>query len=435
MVDEAKAVYSHFKGEYKSQAMVWNFPSGATIAFSAIGSDDDLGSWQGSQLVRALVDECADKWTEKQVLFLLSRLRSAHSKIHPQLILSCNPDIDSFLKNWVDFCLDPDTGVPIEGTENRIRWFVTLENRVLWGDSPEDCFEQHGKPRGMIFAHGITEAEIEAYPQDKLSLLFMPKSFRFIPTGVFDNPYLLPPRNNSYLPNLLSQPHVNQLKFLHGSWTAKESSTGYFKREWVGVVDSPPNVVTGRVRNWDFAASEAPTGLSASRNPDWTAGVKMSRDKMGIYYIEGVERFQARTDKVLKTVIEVSHNDGVDECTVGIPTDPGASGRTAAAFYLRVLAEHGVSARTKVVSGHSSKFSAFKPLCALAEGGSLRIVGRGDWQDAFFTELENFEEGNRNQKDDQVDAASGAFAMLARQVTLPTFHIPDLSQSSPIPKI
>ena len=52
-------------------------------------------------------------------------------------------------------------------------------------------------------------------------LLFIPKSFRFIPTNVFDNPYLLPPKNNSYLANLLAQPRVNQLKYLHGSWTAK----------------------------------------------------------------------------------------------------------------------------------------------------------------------------------------------------------------------
>lgn len=433
LIDESKEVYKDFKGEYKSQAMLWQFPSGATIAFSAIGSDDDLGSWQGSQLVRALVDECADKWTEKQILFLLSRLRSAHSKIHPQLILSCNPDINSFLKNWVDFCLDPDTGVPVEGTESRIRWFATLDNKVYWADSPEECFELHGKPRGMIYAHGINEAELEKYPKDKLALLFMPKSFRFIPTGVFDNPYLLPPRNTSYLPNLLSQPHVNQLKFLHGSWTAKESSTGYFKREWVQRVDFPPNVVTARCRAWDFAASEAST--TSSHVPDWSVGVKMSRDKFGIYYIEDVVRFQARTDKVLKTVVETAVLDGLDNCDVVIPVDPGAAGKSAAQYYMKTLAEHGVAVRTKGTTGHSSKLTRFKPLCAMAESGCLRVVGSGDWQDEFFAELENFEDNNRKQKDDQVDAASDAFVMLARTVTIPTFSVPVISQASPIPRI
>ena len=47
LIDESKALYSQFGGIYKAQAKVWQFPSGATIAFSAIATDEDLGSWQG----------------------------------------------------------------------------------------------------------------------------------------------------------------------------------------------------------------------------------------------------------------------------------------------------------------------------------------------------------------------------------------------------
>jgi predicted phage terminase large subunit-like protein len=430
LIDESKQVYRDFGGVYKSQAMKWIFPSGAEVSFSAISCDDDLGSWQGSQLVRALVDEAADKWTEKQVLFLLSRLRSAHSKIHPQLILTCNPDINSFLKSWVDFCLDPDTGVPVEGTENRVRWFIVIDNKAHWADSPEEVFEKYGKPRNMIYAHGLTEEEMNSYsPQERLRLC-MPKSFRFLPTGVFDNPYLLPPRNNSYLPNLLAQPYVNQLKYLHGSWTAKEAAGGYFKREWTPIVDYPPENPISRVRSWDFAASEESV---ANPNPDWTAGVKMSRDKYGIYYIEHVERFRARTDKVLKEVIDVAKSDGLDECGVTIPKDPGAAGATANAFYIRTLAEAGVAAKSCTISGHSGKVTRFKPFAALAESGSVRVV-RGDWNDAFFNELEEFD-GSRGKKDDQVDAVSDAFATLARQLQMPTIVIPSLEQPSPIPTV
>lgn len=433
LIDESKDVYPDFKGEYKSQAMVWKFPSGATIAFSAIASDDDLGSWQGSQLVRACIDEVGDKWTESQFLFLLSRLRSAHSKIHPQLIATCNPDVNSFLKRWVDYSLDPVTGVPVPGTENRIRWFVTLENKVLWADSPEECFELHGKPRGMVYARGISEEEVLSYPKEKASLLFMPKSFRFIPTGVFDNPYLLPPRNNSYISNLLSQPYVNQLKFLHGSWTAKESSSGYFKRDWVQRVDSKPVDPVACVRAWDFAATEP--SVTSKDIPDWTVGVKMSRDRFGIYYIEDVVRFQARTDTVLKRVVETALADGLDECDVCIPVDPGASGKVAAQYYQRVLAEEGVCVKTKPISGHSSKLTRFKPLCALAESGSLKIVGHPEWEEDFFAELENFEDNNRKQKDDQVDAASDAFSIIAKGITLPTMQLNQLVKTSPIPTI
>lgn len=430
LIDESKAVYREFGGDYKTQAMRWDFPSGSQVSFSAIASDDDLGSWQGSQLVRALIDEAADKWTEKQVLFLLSRLRSAHSKIHPQLILTCNPDINSFLKSWVDFSLNPETGVPVEGTENRVRWFIVIDNKAHWADSPEECYEMYGKPRGMIYAHGMTEEDMLKYSGAERLRLCMPKSFRFIPTGVFDNPYLLPPRNTSYLANLLAQPYVNQLKYLHGSWTAKEAGSGYFKREWVPIVDYPPTNPISRVRSWDFAASEVSV---SNPNPDWTAGVKMSRDKFGIYYIEDVNRFRSRTDKVLKTVAEVALADGLDECQVTIPKDPGAAGNTANAFYIRTLAEVGVAAKSCTVSGHSGKITRFKPFAALAESGSVRLV-KGDWNEAFLMELEAFD-GSRNIKDDQCDAVSDAFATLSRQLQLPTFAVPTLEQASPIPKL
>ena len=433
LIDESQAVYKPFGGTWGSQKKLWTFPSGASIAFSAIASDDDLGSWQGSATTRFLIDECADKWTEKQVLFLLSRLRSAHSKIHPQLIMSCNPDINSFLKSWVEYCLDEDTGVPLEGTENRIRWMVSLDNKVYWADSAEECFELHGKPRDMIYASDFTSEQLAAFPKDKLSKLFMPKSFRFIPTGVFDNPYLLPPRNTDYLPNLLSQPYVNQLKYLHGSWTARETGSMYFNRQWTPIVEFPPINPTSRVRAWDFASEEK----TNSNNPDWTAGVKMSRDRMGIYYIEDVVRDRVTTDKVLKMVIDTAKQDGLDDCDVVIPLDPAAAGKTAVYFYLKVMAEHGVAAKTKPVGTQASKLTRFRPLCALAEAGSLRVV-KGDWNEQFFLELEGFSGEAKIQKmlkDDQVDAASDAFATLARQVTIPTFSLPNMTQASIIPTI
>ena len=434
LIDESKNVYPHFtKIPYKTQAKLWEFPSGATIGFSAISCDDDLGSWQGSQLTRILIDEAADKWTEKQVLFLQSRLRTVGSDIHPQLIMSCNPDPNSFLFDWVNFFLDEHTGVPREGTENVIRWFCVEDNKAKWADSPEECYELYGAPKNLIYAHGLTEEQINNFSKEERTRLFMPKSFRFIPTGVFDNPYLLPPKNNSYLSSLLSQPHVNQLKFLHGSWTAREEGSGYFDRKWVQIVDQPPVNATARIRSWDFASEEK----TKTNNPDWTAGVKMSRDRYGIYYIEDVVRVQMRIDGVLKTVIETAKADGVGECEVCIPVDPAAAGKSSAHFFQKVLAENGIPCKKAQSSGHSSKLTRFKPFCALAESGSVRVV-KGDWNDAFFAELEAFSGEKaieRTQKNDQVDACSDSFNNLARQLQLPAFSVPSLTKSSPVPTI
>lgn len=434
LIDESKQIYTDFtKIPYKTQAKVWEFPSGAEISFGAISCDDDLGSWQGSQFTRIMVDEAADKWTEKQVLFLQSRMRTAGSKIHPQLILTCNPDINSFLKNWVDFCLDPDTGVPVEGTEHRIRWFCVEDNKAKWADSPEECYELYGQEKNLIYAHGMTEAQLNSFSVDDKKRLFMPKSFRFVPTNVFDNPYLLPPKNNSYLASLLSQPYVNQLKYLHGSWTAREEGSMYFNREWTPVVELPPAQVSNRVRAWDFASEEK----TKTNNPDWTCGVKMSRDKFGIYYIEDVIRIRVTTDKVLKTVIETAHRDGVEDCQVCIPLDPAASGKTAIFYYKTVMAEHGVPTRTAPTTAGKAKLIRFLPFCSLAESGAVRVV-RGDWNEDFFKELESFTNDlkiQKTQKDDQVDASADAFTCLAKGVVIPNFCIPKLTQSSPIPTI
>lgn len=433
LIDESKRIYKDFtKIPYKTQAKVWEFPSGATISFSAISCDDDLGSWQGSQLTRFMVDECGDKWTEKQVLFLQSRLRTVGSKIHPQLILTANPDINSFLKNWVDYCLDPDTGVPVEGTEHRIRWFVVEDNVAKWADSPEECYELYGKPKGLIYAHGMTEDQLNKFTTEEKRRLCMPKSFRFVPCNVFSNPFLLPPKNNSYLASLLSQPYVNQLKYLHGSWTAREAGSQFWDRSWVEVVDIPP-AKANRCRAWDFA-SEVKT---KTNNPDYTVGIKMSRDSFGTYYIEDVIRIQDSVDKVLRKVIETAQEDGIDECSVVIPVDPGAAGKTAVFLYKTTLAEHGIVCRTAPTISGKSKLTRFLPFCAMSEAGSVKVV-RGDWNEEFFAELERFSSDlkiQKLQKDDQVDAVGDCFSYLARNMQIPTFSLPNLTQPSPIPSI
>lgn len=319
-------------------------------------------------------------------------MRTAGTNIHPQLIMTANPDSGSFLKKWVDYCLDED-GVPKPGTEDIIRWFVVIDSVVLWADSPEELFESYGKDRGLISTYGLTDEEVKDIPPYKL---FMPKSFRFIPMNVYSNPYLLPPKNNSYLANLLAQPRVNQLKYLFGSWTAKAEGEGYFKREWVKIVDRPPADVIRKVRAWDLASSEV---SEANRDPDWTAGILMSRDKLGNYYIEDSFRFRKTANVVLENIIKTAKTDGIDDVEVVLARDTGAGGAAANIFYTRTLAEQGITVRSTKMSGHSGKLNRFLPFASVAEAGCVYLV-KGDWNEPFLSELENFIPNNRNQKDD-----------------------------------
>lgn len=410
--DESHNIFPHFGGIPKIQRLTWVFPNGATIQFAAM--PDNLDEWRGLQATNIIIDETTT-FKESQILFLLSRLRSATYKGHMNITMTCNPDNNSFLFEWVKFSLDED-GIPKAGTENITRYLVNIGGGVKWGDSIEELYEKYGEGR-------------------TLGVDFNPVDFVFYPMTIYDNPTLLK-NNPQYLSSLLSLPKVEQEIFLLGSWTAKDTGAMYFNREWCEMVDEPPTDVVKRVRAWDFAATE-PSTTGAHSNPDYTAGVLMSKDKYGTYYVEDVVRFRYRTDRVLKEVINVAVNDGIGDVEVSIPCDTGAAGKVASQFYLRVLSESGVYARAKTITGHSSKMSRFKPVCALAESGNLKIV-KGDWNKEFFDELENFKEDKRVQryfKDDQLDALSDCFSHLAKSQTLPTFKIDLMQQKSPIPTI
>lgn len=417
LVDESKGIYRHFGGKFNKQNLEWEFPNGATIKFVAI--PDNLADWQGLQASHMLVDEAAE-FKEDEILFLLSRLRSSGFRGHSSITMTCNPSRDSFLYNWVEYSLDEVTGIPVAGTENDTRWMVNLSGQVHWGTSSEDLWERVGKPGGYVRMH-----------DDIREVNFLPMSFRFIPLTVYDNPILLK-NNPGYLRNLLSQPRVNQLRFLHGSWTARAEGSGYFRREWVEIVKLPPINPVARVRSWDLAGS---VPSETNKNPDWTVGVLMCRDKFGNYYVEDVKRFQMLSDGVMKEIIKTAKEDNelYGEVKVTIPKDPGAGGKTANQFQLRTLAENGIYATSVQMSGHSGKISRFTPFCTLAESRNVKLV-RADWNEAYLVELEFFE-GLRTQKDDQVDATSDAFNTLSRQILLPTFSLPTLEQASPLPRI
>ncbi len=403
LVDESKQLYAQFGAEFKIQPLEWHFPNGAIIKFVAMPTNRaEVQGWQATNII---VDEGAEFQLE-DILALNERIRGARYKGKTGMLITCNPNRNSWLFPFVEFCLDPDTGVPKPGTEAITRWFVVQNGKVLWGETPEELYEKYG--------HGLT------WGKD-----FDPSSFRFIPMDIYSNPVLLK-NNPKYLAKLLAGTRVSQLRFLHGSWTAVPEGSSVFNRAWINIVDAPPDAPAGRVRSWDLAHS---VPSETYPNPDWTAGVKMSRTKFGTYCIEDVVRDQKLTEGVVKLIIDTSEQDGKD-INVTIPRDNGG-GKAATSFFLRTFAEEGMHVTGITISGHSSKMQRFLPFCTLAESGCVTMV-RGEWNEAFLTELEYFD-GTRNVKDDQVDACSDAFNRLAKQTTIPSFVVPDMSAPSIIP--
>lgn len=412
MIDESHKIYPHFGGVYKAQAMKWVFPSGSTVQFAGIPDEKALAGWQGSQLTHVLIDEAAEH-PEATILFLLSRMRSASYKGKLQLTMTCNPNKHSFLYKWVEWCLDED-GVPKKGTENITKYFVNLNGSIYWGDSAEELYEKYG--------YGKT-----------LGKDFQCRSFRFIPMTIESNPILMR-QNPDYYANLLAQNRVNQLRYLHGSWSAEEKTSSYWQREWCKVIDKIPDDVkiVGRVRGYDLASSPEPDSMSATKNPDYTSGVLVSRDSLGTYYIEHSKRYRKRSGEVIQDIIDTAFSDGLDVPVVA-PRDSGAGGIAYYQYIVRMLSEHGITTRMDKMSGHAGKLQRFLPFASMCEAGNVRII-RGDWNEEFFQELESFEPNKRtSKKDDQVDAVATAFNSIAKTMHMPSFSLPDLSRSSAMP--
>ena len=89
------------------------------------------------------------------------------------------------------------------------------------------------------------------------------------------------------------------------------------------------------------------------------------------------------------------------------------------------------------VSGHATKVKKFLPVATVIAGGHFFVIRDSSdnrWNEDLLVELENFD-GHRSRKDDQVDALSDAFKILAAGATIPSFSLPTLEKSSPIPRL
>lgn len=396
--EEAIALYSKIdpklKVRMKDKKLV--FSNGASLKFSHYENEAAKEKFKGLQADFIAFDE-ATEFTEEMVTYLMSRNRNAKVKHKPSLCMATNPHCDSFLKDWVWWWLDPDTGIPDHAKRGVTRYFTKDEKgNFVWFDTREEA--------EAIYGTGADNGV---------------KSMKVIGSTCLDNPYIPP----SYITELKNQSPVERDRLLYGSWTAKQEAAGYFKQDWLKQVKYPDGRALTRVRAWDLAAT-LPSDVN--KNPDWTAGVLMSRSKEKRYTIENVVRFQDRFAGVEQRIIEQAKIDGTN-VLISLPLDPGASASSYARSFQAKLADLGFTVR--LTKPKLDKVTRFGPFAAMAEAGFVDYV-EDEWNKAYFNELESFN-GDRKNKDDQVDATSDAFNILRTSVQLPSFSLGVVSQSNP----
>jgi predicted phage terminase large subunit-like protein len=186
-----------------------------------------------------------------------------------------------------------------------------------------------------------------------------------------------------------------------------------FRTDVIDILDNAPLRCSGPVvRGWDLAASAELGG----HDPDWTAGVKLTRDDRGRFIVLDVVRMRGTPHQVEEAIGEAARFDG-REVTIGLPQDPGQAGKHQASYLTRQLAGYRIDTSRET----GSKLTRAVPVSSQVEAGNFAIV-RAGWNHAFLEELRDFPFGH---KDDQVDALSRAFTVLtengqpARLITLP----------------
>lgn len=368
LLSESQSLYREFGGNLREALMEWDFPEGAIIKFAHLDLERDKYSWQGSQLCFIGFDELTH-FSWGQFVYMLSRNRSTCG-IKPYIRATCNPDCDSWVRKFIDWWIDPETGYAISERSGKIRWFIIRGDETFWSDSPDDL--------KLRFSNAL------------------PKSLSFINANIYDNQILLR-QNPEYLANLQALPRFEREQLLHGNWNIKPTAGIFFQRKYFEILNILPKNLT-YVRYWDRAA----TKKTEINDPDYTVGIKLAKDKNGIFYVCDMIRMQESPLNVQNAILNMASQDE-HYTRIGLEQDPGQAGVSEVDLLIRMLAGFSVMPY-KVIK---DKITRASPVSAQAEAGNIKVL-RGYWNEDFFKELENFPESNH---DDIVDALSGAFLM------------------------
>ncbi len=370
--DESMQLYPLLGARPRESRLEWGFPSGMHVSFAHLEYEKDLLGFQGSQIPWQGWDELTH-FSMQQFFYMLTRNRSAIAGVKPRVRATCNPDPDSWVRDFIGWWINDETGFPIPERCGKLRWFIRINDEIIWRDTKEEIFLQYG--------HG---EEIQ------------PKSVTFIPSKLQDNKILMQ-KDPAYLSNLLAQDRVTRGRLLDGNWNIRVSAGSLFRREWFTIVDAVPAGWVKSMRFWDRAATKP---NESNRDPDWTRGLKLYKYPDNRFVVVDLKSMRDTPGNV-ENLIKATASHDTRQTKIMSQRDPGSAGISEADNFTRMLSGFDVS----TVVYNKDKVTRAKPVSAQCEAGNIAVL-RAAWNEEFFTELENFPDGAH---DDIVDVLSGAF--------------------------
>jgi predicted phage terminase large subunit-like protein len=372
-----------------SPKLQWTFPSKAKITFSHLQHEKTVKSWDSSQIALLGFDEL-QQFEESQFFYMLSRNRSL-SGVAPYIRGGCNPDPDSFLRDFLSWWIDQETGYPDYSRYGILRWMVRIDNTIRWSSNKEKLIKEFGPGS-------------------------MPKSVTFIPGKVTDNVILME-GDPGYIANLKALPEYEKLRLFGGNWFARPSAGDLFKRHYFKLIDREDlPTFELEVRYWDRAATEP---SDVNKDPDYTSGLRMGVDRQDNYYVLDLRYGRTAPKEVEDLVKGTAEHDGRG-VVIGLEQEPGASGVMEVDYFIRLLSTFAVEKFPKTIK----KLTAWKPVSAQAKAGNVYVV-RAPWNEVFFNQLEGVTDGSQKGHDDHADTLAGAFNYLSLEMSKnrgPTYH-------------
>lgn len=212
------------------------------------------------------------------------------------------------------------------------------------------------------------------------------------------------------------------------NWFARPEGSNYFKREWCKN-KKPPHDATF-CRAYDKAGTEP---SEVNPYPDFTASIKMARDRDGYYYIQGsfhpdfkddeseiLGKFRKRAGARDKLILKQAVQDGTD-CTIVVAKDPGSAGLTEYEDFAKRFVAEGFVVKADPMPNTKSKLTRFSPFASACENGLVFIdeesFGSKANLEDFYKEMEAFngERSTSTRKDERPDICASAFNFISKK--------------------
>lgn len=292
--DESMKLYPLAGGAPTSHTLEWSWTGGGSVKFAHLEHEHTVLNWQGSQIPLLCFDELTH-FSEYQFFYMLSRNRSLCG-VRPYVRATTNPDADSWVAEFIAWWINQETGFPIPERAGKLRWFVRVNDKLMWASSPDELIERFGAT-------------------------VMPKSVTFIPASIKDNRKLME-ADPGYLANLMAQDQVSRERLLDGNWKVRKRVDGMFNKGWLKFAEVRPATLNVYImvdpasskRKKSDNTAMAVVGVDAARNKylldgychkmnlreRWLALRGLRRKWLGAPGVQGVfcgyERYGMRSD-------------------------------------------------------------------------------------------------------------------------------------------